>query len=79
MERGQLQKESAARLNEMMDELRNAPSADLAAKNLGEEGCAYIAEALAFNDRSAFLERGAITMLSPMKMHYFTSDAGPST
>ena len=36
-----------------MDILRNQPSADLSAKNLGEEGCAYIAEALAFNDRCA--------------------------
>ena len=24
---------------------------DLSAKNLGEEGCAYVVEALAFNDR----------------------------
>ena len=79
MERGQLQKESAARLNEMMDEIRNAPSADLAAKNLGEEGCAYIAEALAFNDRSVCLEPGARIWPSPMKMHCFTSGAAPST
>lgn len=47
----QLQREATTRLNEFMDILRNQPSADLSAKNLGEEGCAYIAEALAFNDR----------------------------
>ena len=49
----QLQREATARLGEFMDILRNQPSADLSAKNLGEEGCAYIAEALAFNDRQA--------------------------
>ena len=27
------------------------PQVDLSAKNLGEEGCAYVVEALAFNDR----------------------------
>ena len=34
-----------------MDELRSGGSVDLSAKNLGEEGCAYVVEALAFNDR----------------------------
>ena len=85
----QLARESAARLNGFMDELRaggkvrqcwvpplhaspecrwghepadrafyrhaaSPPSnlqVDLSAKNLGEEGCAYVVEALAFNDR----------------------------
>ncbi len=51
METKQLQKEAMGRLGVMMDELRNSPSADLSAKNLGEEGTAYVAEALAFNDR----------------------------
>ena len=53
MEAKQLQKESMGRLNVMMDELRNSPSADHSAKNLGNEGTAYISEALAFNDRCA--------------------------
>lgn len=53
MEAKQLQKESMGRLNVMMDELRNSPSADHSAKNLGDEGTAYISEALAFNDRYA--------------------------
>lgn len=47
----QLQRESAARLNGFIDELRAGGKVDLSAKNLGEEGTAYIAEALAFNDR----------------------------
>jgi len=34
-----------------MGQIRNQSSVDLSAKNLGEEGCAYVAEALAFNDR----------------------------
>ena len=53
MEAKQLQKEAMGRLNVMMDELRNSPSADHSAKNLGDEGTAYISEALAFNDRCA--------------------------
>lgn len=51
METKQLQKEAAQRLNVMVDELRNSQNADLSAKNLGEEGCIYISEGLAFNDR----------------------------
>ena len=51
MEQKQLQKEAAQRLNMMVDELRNSQNADLSAKNLGEEGCVYISEGLAFNDR----------------------------
>ena len=47
----QLQRESAARLNGFIDELRSGGKVDLSAKNLGEEGTAYIAEGLAFNDR----------------------------
>lgn len=47
----QLQKESTQRLQGFMDELRGGGSVDLAAKNLGEQGCAYVSEALAFNDR----------------------------
>ena len=53
MEQKQLQKEAAQRLNVMVDELRNSQNADLSAKNLGEEGCVYISEGLAFNDRQA--------------------------
>ena len=51
MENKQLQKEAQQRLNVMVDELRNSQNADLSAKNLGEEGCIYISEGLAFNDR----------------------------
>ena len=53
MEQKQLQKESMGRLNEMRSMLQNNVVADVSAKNLGEEGCAYIADALAFNDRHA--------------------------
>ena len=53
LETKQLQKEAAQRLNVMIDELRNSQNADLSAKNLGDEGCGYIAEGLAFNDRCA--------------------------
>lgn len=44
-----LQREAAARLNEMSSLLQNSPTADLSAKNLGDEGTAYVVEALAFN------------------------------
>ena len=47
----QLQREATQRLNEFMGQIRNQSSVDLSAKNLGEEGCSYVAEALAFNDR----------------------------
>ena len=47
----QLQREATQRLAEFMGQIRNQSSVDLSAKNLGEEGCAYVAEALAFNDR----------------------------
>jgi hypothetical protein len=53
IEQKQLQKEAAQRLNQMIDELRNSQNADLSAKNLGEEGCQYISDGLAFNERSA--------------------------
>ena len=45
----QLQREAGQRLNALMDEMRNSPKADLSAKNLGNEGAAYVSEALAFN------------------------------
>jgi hypothetical protein len=60
MEQKQLQREATQRLNEMMDELRVGPSVDLSAKNLGDEGCAYVIEALAFNDRSGVAGRAWI-------------------
>jgi hypothetical protein len=44
-----LQREAAARLNQLSAVLQNSPSADLSAKNLGDEGAAYVVEALAFN------------------------------
>ena len=65
MEAKQLQKESMGRLNVMMDELRNSPSADHSAKNLGDEGTAYISEALAFNDRCAPTIRVVLFALRP--------------
>lgn len=74
MEQRQLQKESMQRLNSFMEQvrmlfartthtqsppqIRSSPSADLSAKNLGEEGCQYIAEAFAFNDRCKAADLG---------------------
>lgn len=46
-----LQREATQRLNEFGDILRHSATASLSAKNLGDEGTAYIAENLAFNDR----------------------------
>lgn len=48
-----LQREASAHLNTMVDELRNSQNANLSAKNLGNEGTAYVVEGLAFNDRYA--------------------------
>ena len=59
-EGAQLQKESAQRLQGFMDELRGGGPVDLSAKNLGEEGCAFVVEALAFNDRWALPSRGVV-------------------
>ena len=53
MQTKQLQRESQARLNGFVDELRGSAGVDLSAKNLGEEGTQYISEGLAFNDRCA--------------------------
>ena len=50
-----LAKEAQQRLNEFMDVLRNMATADLSAKNLGDEGFAYVVDALSFNDRCAGL------------------------
>ena len=46
-----LQREATQRLNEFADILRNSTNASLSAKNLGDEGAAYVVEGLAFNDR----------------------------
>lgn len=51
MQTKQLQRESQARLNGFVDELRGNAGVDLSAKNLGEEGTQYISEGLAFNDK----------------------------
>eukprot|EP00884_Botryococcus_braunii_P001809 jgi/Botrbrau1/11629/Bobra.0209s0020.1 len=51
MEHKKLQKEAEVRLSGLMTDLRTSEVADLSAKNLGEEGFAYVCEALAFNDR----------------------------
>ena len=59
----ELQREATQRLNEFMDTIRNQTSVDLAAKNLGEEGCAYVAEALAFNDRCCDLPLAHLSLL----------------
>ncbi len=53
-EENELQKESAQRLQGFMDLLRGGGTVDLSAKNLGDKGCAFIAESLAFNDRRAW-------------------------
>jgi len=45
-----LQREATDRLNEFAETFRGA-KANLAGKNLGDEGAAYLAENLAFNDR----------------------------
>ena len=57
METRQLARESQQRLNGFMDQLRGSVAVDLSAKNLGEEGTQYVAEALAFNDRRATRRR----------------------
>ncbi|KAF6252092.1 hypothetical protein COO60DRAFT_1555123 [Scenedesmus sp. NREL 46B-D3] len=44
-----LQRQAASRLNDMSSLLQNNPTADLSAKSLGDEGTAYVVEALAFN------------------------------
>jgi hypothetical protein len=44
-----IQRDAAARLNELSSLLQNSQHADLSAKNLGDEGTAYVVEALAFN------------------------------
>ena len=50
------QKEGAIRLEDFCDRLRNLPSVDLSAQNLGEEGTAYVVEALAFNQACLSLD-----------------------
>ena len=50
-EEAKIKAEAFSRLNKMADELRTSVSADLSAKHLGDEGCAYIIDALAFNER----------------------------
>lgn len=65
MEQRQLAKESQQRLNEFMATLRNQITVDLSAKNLGDEGFAYIVDSLSFNDRCAavdFSKNGIGTM-----------------
>lgn len=49
MKAKQIQRDAAARLNELSSLLQNSQHADLSAKNLGDEGTAYVIEALAFN------------------------------
>ncbi|PNH05886.1 Amidase 1 [Tetrabaena socialis] len=51
-----LQKDAQGRLNEMCDQLRSVTSVDLSAKNLGDEGTAYVVEALAFNTHCRALD-----------------------
>lgn len=54
MQDRQLARESQQRLAEFMAQLRNQSSADLSAKNLGDEGFAYIVDSLSFNERYVF-------------------------
>lgn len=49
MKAKKIQRDAAARLNELSSLLQNSQHADLSAKNLGDEGTAYVVEALAFN------------------------------
>jgi hypothetical protein len=49
MKAKKIQRDAAARLNELSSLLQNSQHADLSAKNLGDEGTAYVIEALAFN------------------------------
>lgn len=51
MEQRQLARESQQRLSEFMAQLRNQTTADLSAKNLGDDGFAYIVDSLSFNER----------------------------
>lgn len=55
MQDRQFAKESQQRLNEFLSQLRNQPTADLSAKNLGggekDEGFCYVVDALSFNER----------------------------
>lgn len=53
MEDRQLAKESQQRLADFMSRLRNQTTVDLSAKNLGDEGFAYIVDSLSFNERCA--------------------------
>ena len=61
-----LQREATQRLNEFADILRNSDNASLSAKNLGDEGAAYVVEGLAFNDRSELRD---IKYGLPRKLH----------
>ena len=54
MQDRQFAKESQQRLNDFLSQLRNQPTADLSAKNLGggqDEGFCYVVDALSFNER----------------------------
>ena len=46
----QIQREGTQRLNEFMGQIRNQTCVDVSAKNLGEEGCAYVVEASTIGD-----------------------------
>jgi hypothetical protein len=50
MKAKKIQRDAASRLNELSSLLQNSQHADLSAKNLGDEGTAYVIEALAFNN-----------------------------
>ena len=54
MQDRQFAKESQQRLNDFLSQLRNQPTVDLSAKNLGggeDEGFCYVVDALSFNER----------------------------
>jgi hypothetical protein len=52
LDQRKLQREATDRLNEFAESFKNL-TANLSGKNLGEEGAAYLAENLTFNDRYA--------------------------
>lgn len=51
MEKRQLARESVERLQKFMAQIRNSTTVDLSTERLGDEGFAYIIDALSFNDR----------------------------
>ncbi|GAB4815992.1 hypothetical protein N2152v2_003038 [Parachlorella kessleri] len=51
IEKQQASRESVQRLQKFISQIRNSTTADLSSERLGDEGFAYIIDALSFNDR----------------------------